>query len=80
VPLWIGAEGGGVAYLGLVLTFSPLPVFPAPIVFCVDVLEELDALESLEELLDDPQPATSATATQAINVEEALLIEDRTLA
>jgi hypothetical protein len=59
-----------------VLAFSPLPGLPAPIVLGFVALAALEELE----LPDDPQPASSASVAQAIVVDRALLIGDRTLA
>jgi hypothetical protein len=75
IPLRIGAEGEGAAYFGVVLTFSP----PLAVVG-VDVLDGLEALELVEEPLEDPQPAASATAAQAISVHQASFIGAVTLA
>jgi hypothetical protein len=80
VPLWTGAEDGGEANFGVVLTFSPLPGLPAPIVFDCEELDVLAEPELLEELAEDPQPAASNSAAQKTNVGAALLIGERTLA
>jgi len=66
--------------LGVLVAFSPsvaVPVAAAP-----DGPEsEVELVtELLEELLDDPQPAASSSAAQAISVDRPLLIGAPTLA
>ena len=80
MPLRTGAEAGGVANFGVVEGFKPLPGLPAPTVLAVDALDVVEALEPLDEPLEEPQPASAASAVQAIAVERPLLIGAPTLA
>jgi len=66
--------------LGVVVGFKPLPGLPAPIVLAVDAFDVVEALELLDEPLEEPQPASAASAVQAIAVKRPLLIGAPTLA
>jgi hypothetical protein len=69
VPLCTGEDGSGLAYLGVVSFFSP------PLVLVVfAVLPALELEDDELELLDDPQPAASTSAEQAIRTGRPLLI------
>jgi ornithine carbamoyltransferase len=75
VPLCTGEEDDGEAYLGVVSLFRPADVDVFGVLAAVELAEllELEELELL--LLDDPQPATSTSAEQAIKTGKPLLIE-----
>ena len=80
IPLCTGAEAGGDPNLGVPAAFSPPVAFPVAVApdgpeFGVELVTEL-----LEELFDDPQPAASSRAAQAISVDRPLLIGATTLA
>jgi hypothetical protein len=77
VPLWIGAAAGGDAYLGVVVGCRPLLDLPGAPVLAVVGPEACEALVLLEELLDDPHPAVTASAAQTVSVQIDLLIGAR---
>ena len=72
MPLCTGAEGGGEAYLGVVVTLKPplVEVTLAPAV----------VVPPAPGLLDDPHPAAKARAEQAIRADTPRFIALRTLA